>query len=133
MASSAQKSALNIVMGPMTFGEPGKEGARVHDIKDVEAILDAFKAHGHTEIDSARTYAGGTSEEYLGKAGEELSRRILESCVAMDFPTYLLKREYNDAVLIGASNLKHIEENWVDLEKAPLREFSYFPQKKHED
>ncbi len=80
-----------VVQGAMTFGEPGKEGARVHDIKDVEAILDAFRAHGHTEvrndkfkgagmsfvladsmgfirqIDSARTYAGGTSEEYLGK------------------------------------------------------------------
>ncbi|KAF8906057.1 Aldo/keto reductase [Gymnopilus junonius] len=67
MTSTTQKSALNIVMGAMTFGEPGKEGARVHDIKDVEAILDAFRAHGHTEIDSARTYAGGTSEEYLGK------------------------------------------------------------------
>jgi len=71
----------------MTFGEPGKEGARVHDIKDVEAILDTFRAHGHTEVGSrsslwtlvpqliydscqintARTYAGGTSEEYLGK------------------------------------------------------------------
>jgi len=51
----------------MTFGEPNKEGARVHDIKDVEAILDAFRSHGHTEIDTARTYAGGTSEEYLGK------------------------------------------------------------------
>jgi hypothetical protein len=34
----------------MTFGEPGKGGARVHDIKDVEAILDAFRAHGHTEV-----------------------------------------------------------------------------------
>jgi len=54
-------------MGAMTFGESGKEGARVHDVKDAEAILDAFRAHGHTEIDSARTYAGGTSEEYLGK------------------------------------------------------------------
>jgi len=58
---------LNIVMGAMTFGGPGKEGARVHDIKDVEAILAAFKAHGHSEIDTARTYAGGTSEEYLGQ------------------------------------------------------------------
>jgi aflatoxin B1 aldehyde reductase len=67
MASVTQKSALNIVMGAMTFGDQGKEGARVHDIKDVEAILDAFRAHGHTEIDSARTYTGGTSEEYLGR------------------------------------------------------------------
>lgn len=34
----------------MTFGEAGKDGARVHDIKDVEAILEAFRAHGHTEV-----------------------------------------------------------------------------------
>ncbi|PPQ66858.1 hypothetical protein CVT26_009637 [Gymnopilus dilepis] len=67
MAAETQKSALNVVMGAMTFGEAGKDGARVHDIKDVEAILEAFRAHGHTEIDSARTYTGGTSEEYLGK------------------------------------------------------------------
>lgn len=70
----------------MTFGEPGKEGARVHDIQDAEAILNVFRSHGHTEvfntiidrfgtafqyfiwkIDTARVYSGGTSEEYLGK------------------------------------------------------------------
>jgi len=62
----AQKSALNVVMGAMTFGEAGKEGARVHDLKDVEKILDVFQAHGHTEVDTARVYCGGTSEEYLG-------------------------------------------------------------------
>jgi len=62
-----QKSTLNIVMGAMTFGEPGTEGARVHETKDIEAILDVFQAHGHTEIDTARVYAGGTSEELLGK------------------------------------------------------------------
>ncbi|OCH85014.1 Aldo/keto reductase [Obba rivulosa] len=64
-----QKSVLNIVMGAMTFGEPGKEGARVHDLKDVEAILDVFQAHGHDEIDTARGYCSGTSEEYLGRIG----------------------------------------------------------------
>ncbi|KAF7440759.1 hypothetical protein PC9H_001107 [Pleurotus ostreatus] len=63
----SQKSVLNIVMGAMTFGAEGKEGARVHNIKDVEAILDVFQAHGHTEVDTARVYAGGTSEEYLGQ------------------------------------------------------------------
>ena len=34
----------------------------------------------------------------------------------------LLKREYGDAVLIGASSTKHIEQNLIDLEKGPLRE-----------
>ncbi|KAG6845547.1 hypothetical protein H0H87_007791 [Tephrocybe sp. NHM501043] len=63
----AQKSALNIVMGAMTFGAPGTSGARVHDLKDVEAILDVFRSHGHTEIDTATVYTAGTSEEYLGK------------------------------------------------------------------
>ena len=40
----------------------------------------------------------------------------------------LLKREYGDAVLIGASSTKHIEQNLIDLEKGPLRECSFhFP------
>ncbi|THH08200.1 hypothetical protein EW145_g2860 [Phellinidium pouzarii] len=83
-----QRSPLNIVMvnfssalsfelfshvlygkGAMTFGEAGKAGARVHNLKDVEAILDVFQAHGHYEIDTSRTYSEGTSEEYLGKIG----------------------------------------------------------------
>lgn len=34
----------------MTFGAPGASGARVHDLKDIEAILDTFRAHGHTEV-----------------------------------------------------------------------------------
>lgn len=58
----------------------------MHDLKDVAAILDVFQKHGHNEvssrtlwfnarpdtvdqIDTARTYTGGTSEEYLGDLG----------------------------------------------------------------
>ncbi|EJD00801.1 Aldo/keto reductase [Fomitiporia mediterranea MF3/22] len=65
--SAEQKSALNIVMGAMTFGESGKDGTRINDLKDVEAILDVFQKHGHYEVDTARMYGSGTSEEYLGK------------------------------------------------------------------
>jgi aflatoxin B1 aldehyde reductase len=32
----------------------------------------------------------------------------------------LLKREYGDAILIGASSTKHIEQNLIDLEKEKL-------------
>ena len=35
-----------------------------------------------------------------------------------------MKREYDDAVLIGASSVKHVEENLAGLEKGPLRESS---------
>lgn len=37
----------------MTFGESGTNGARIHDTKGIEAILDAFRAHGHTEVSGA--------------------------------------------------------------------------------
>lgn len=75
----------------MTFGDQGKDGARVHDLKTVEKILDIFRSHGHTEvcqprylldraltpyqIDTARTYAGGSSEEYLGKINEFIKEK----------------------------------------------------------
>lgn len=36
----------------MTFGKEFTEGARVHDLKDVEAMLDVFQAHGHSEVSS---------------------------------------------------------------------------------
>ena len=42
----------------MTFGEAGKDGARVHDLKDVEAILDVFQAHGHKEVNKTYIYKG---------------------------------------------------------------------------
>lgn len=39
----------DITQGAMTFGKEGTNGARVHNVKDVEAILDEFLKHGHTE------------------------------------------------------------------------------------
>lgn len=32
----------------------------------------------------------------------------------------MMKREYGDSVIIGASSVKHLEENLNDLEKGPL-------------
>ncbi|KAJ7200023.1 Aldo/keto reductase [Mycena pura] len=51
----------------MTFGEPGKDGVRVDDLASIEAILDVFLKHGHREVDTARNYGAGTSEQALGK------------------------------------------------------------------
>lgn len=39
----------------------------MHNLRDVAAILDVFQAHGHYELDTARTYAQGTSEQMLGE------------------------------------------------------------------
>ncbi|KAJ7343672.1 Aldo/keto reductase [Mycena albidolilacea] len=72
----------HLYQGTMTFRAPGKEGARVHDLKDVEAILDVFLQHGHREIDSARTYCGGTSEEYLGQINWQEKGLLIETKLA---------------------------------------------------
>lgn len=62
---SQPKSELNIVMGAMTFGAKENEQSRVSDLAEVNKILDIFQAHGHTDVDTARIYCGGTSEQYL--------------------------------------------------------------------
>lgn len=79
MSRPEQKSALNIVMGCMTFGREGTEGARVHTAEEVGKILDVFQAHGHYELDSARTYAGGTSEEILGEVGWQQRGLVMDT------------------------------------------------------
>ncbi|KAH9925634.1 Aldo/keto reductase [Epithele typhae] len=107
MSGTTQKSPLNIVMGAMTFGEVGKEGARVHDLKDVEEILDVFQAHGHYEIDSARTYTGGTSEEYLGKINWKKRGLVMD--------TKLYPNVSNARLAAGAANL--ISHSPEDLRK----------------
>ncbi len=45
----------------------GVEQARVHDLKVAGDMLDLFQKHGHNEVDTARVYGGGSSEEYLGE------------------------------------------------------------------
>ena len=60
------KSAVDVVFGAMTFGKPGVEQSRVHDIETARGILDVFQKHGHSEIDTARAYGEGSSEEMLG-------------------------------------------------------------------
>lgn len=63
------KTNIKIVFGCMTIGAAGAEQARVHDLSDCRAIFDIFASHGHTELDTARMYGHGSSEEYLCQLG----------------------------------------------------------------
>ena len=36
-------------------------------LEDCAATLDMLQKFGHNEVDTARAYAGGTAEEYLGE------------------------------------------------------------------
>lgn len=109
MSRPEQKSALNIVMGCMTFGAEGTEGARVHSVKDVEAILDVFQAHGHYELDTARVYAAGTSEELLGSLGWKERGLVMDTKL---YPTVAFNMPNVPKITHSPEDLrKHIEDS----------------------
>ncbi|TCD62545.1 hypothetical protein EIP91_006750 [Steccherinum ochraceum] len=117
MSTSTQKSPLNVVFGAMTFGREGNEGIRVSDLETASAILDVFQKHGHSEIDTARSYGGGTSETLLGelewqKRGLKMETKLYANAAA---PGYTL---YGDPARISHSPedlRKHLEISLKEL------------------
>jgi len=61
---------IPLILGTMTFGLPGSQ-ARITDQATVQKALDTFGDYGHTELDTARMYCGGTTEEILGMLSTE--------------------------------------------------------------
>ncbi|KAG8983222.1 hypothetical protein FRB94_007620 [Tulasnella sp. JGI-2019a] len=78
--ATVPKTQIPIIFGTMTFGAPGKGGARVTSLGQCQDILNAFFARGHIELDTARVYAGGTTEEYLAQL--RLGRATIDTKVA---------------------------------------------------
>ncbi|CAE7154641.1 unnamed protein product [Rhizoctonia solani] len=61
------ETRVPLIFGTMTIGEAGKNGVRNSDLNECQSILDTFFSHGHTEIDTARMYAEGTTEAHLSR------------------------------------------------------------------
>lgn len=59
------KSALKVVLGTMNLGKEGAPLVRVSDPSISGAMLDVMQAHGHNEVDTARIYGFGSTEEHL--------------------------------------------------------------------
>ncbi|KAF3913319.1 hypothetical protein ABW20_dc0102790 [Dactylellina cionopaga] len=59
------KSILPVILGTMTFGE----NSRITDPQECKRLIEIFQSYGHNELDTARIYNDGTTEEYLGKIG----------------------------------------------------------------
>ncbi|EKM52789.1 uncharacterized protein PHACADRAFT_212001 [Phanerochaete carnosa HHB-10118-sp] len=103
MSHAEQKNALNVVMGAGNFGAPGIESARVTSVKDVEAILDVLKAHGHNELDTATMYGQGTSEKLLGETDWKKRGTVVS--------TKLLPVGTNGRAIPGLPTITHREED----------------------
>ncbi|KAJ3411399.1 hypothetical protein HDV05_002279 [Chytridiales sp. JEL 0842] len=55
----------HVIFGTMTFGTG--VGGRIQDRDLMRKILDTVKAHGHFELDTARMYCDGNTEEVLAE------------------------------------------------------------------
>lgn len=73
------KTAIKIVFGAMTIGKPGVEQTRVHTLEGAAALLDVFQQYGHSEVDTARVYGDGSSEEYLGQLAWQKRGLVVET------------------------------------------------------
>ncbi|KAH7340945.1 Aldo/keto reductase [Rhizoctonia solani] len=62
-----KEARIPLIFGTMTIGEAGKNGVRNSALDECQGILDTFFSHGHTEIDTARMYAEGTTEVHLSR------------------------------------------------------------------
>ncbi|KAG0258749.1 hypothetical protein DFQ27_004478 [Actinomortierella ambigua] len=57
---------LQVILGCMTFGESGG-GSRVKTNEEAQAIIDTFHhKYGHTQLDTARIYCDGQTEQMMG-------------------------------------------------------------------
>ncbi|THU83613.1 Aldo/keto reductase [Dendrothele bispora CBS 962.96] len=115
--NSEQKSALNVVLGAMTFGHEGKHGVRVHDVKEVERIIDVFLAHGHVEIDNSRFYGEGTTEEVVGQIDWKAKGLKLSTKLHNFHPAYLdnLPKQQQASI-----KLPEISHKYEDMKKQIL-------------
>ncbi|KAJ7650790.1 NADP-dependent oxidoreductase domain-containing protein [Roridomyces roridus] len=65
-------SHIGVVFGAMLIGTPDSNIAAVLRVTTAEGtvdLLETFTKHGHTEVDAARMYGGGTTEDMLGAIG----------------------------------------------------------------
>jgi aflatoxin B1 aldehyde reductase len=68
-------SRVPLSIGTMCFGP----NERITDLNDVQKCLDVFKSFGQNQLDTARMYGTGHTEEYLGQL--DLSGLIIDTKV----------------------------------------------------
>ncbi|EFX02012.1 aflatoxin b1-aldehyde reductase [Grosmannia clavigera kw1407] len=117
-ATTQPKTALKIVFGAMTLGREGVEQTRVHSLQGAAAILDTFQKHGYNEVDTARVYGDGSSEEYLGqldlaKRGIVLATKLAPGTIASMAHAYTHRPAELRAALLDS--LRALQTDRVDM------------------
>ncbi|TPX34062.1 hypothetical protein SmJEL517_g03235 [Synchytrium microbalum] len=105
----APKSTPQIVFGTMTFGTG--VGGRISDLGTVQKVLDVFSSHGGTELDTARVYCQGNTEEVLGQLQVQKKYKLATKVAPQkpgDHQPERLKAQFR-------ASLKALKTNYVDI------------------
>jgi predicted aldo/keto reductase-like oxidoreductase len=73
------KTRVPLLFGTMTLGEAGKNGTRNSDMTECQQILETYFSSGSKELDTARMYAEGTTEEVCFTECERVEAAVCSS------------------------------------------------------
>lgn len=76
-------------------------------------MLDVFQSHGHSEIDTARVYGGGSSEEYLGQLAWRSRNLTMATKLSPRSGAYTHKRDALKPALL--ESLRALRTDTVDM------------------
>ncbi|KAJ9060128.1 hypothetical protein DSO57_1034273 [Entomophthora muscae] len=102
-----------VILGTMTFGEHGV-GSRVKNVEKVKEILDYFQKAGFKELDTARMYCEGNTEEVLGNIGVQKAPWNFKLATKV-YP--FISGDHEPAKLRNTfqTSLKALQESHVDI------------------
>ncbi|KAI8815614.1 NADP-dependent oxidoreductase domain-containing protein [Fimicolochytrium jonesii] len=107
-----QGSKPRVILGTMTFGTG--VGGRISDQKEIQRILDLYASHGHKELDTARMYCGGNTEEVLGEMNVQNSAHSF-SVATKAYPTNAGDHEPSKLKAQFRASLKALKTKKVDI------------------
>ncbi|KAF8578219.1 Aldo/keto reductase [Ramaria rubella] len=90
--SQKMPSRVPLILGTATFGQAGAHPTRIHTLPECQTILDIFcNEFGYKELDVARLYGHGSSEEFLGRL--DLRGARVDTKVAPPLTSYAVREK----------------------------------------
>ncbi|KAF9264722.1 Aldo keto reductase [Marasmius fiardii PR-910] len=63
----SKSTRVPLIFGTMILGFAGTDGVRISEPRRCQEVIDMFLRYGHKELDTARAYANGTTEQIMAQ------------------------------------------------------------------
>jgi len=110
------KHGIKILYGAGNIGTGTTGGAQcLGDKQIIQSLLDSFKKHGHNQIDSARLYGQGTSEQLLGELNYAEQGFVLDTKINSFYAGAHKRENFNSSLQQSLTALKTNKVNLLYL------------------